>query len=187
MQNLDVTKLKTLLEKYSVSLEDFISHFNFDGDVNIDDIILYLENVKQDKENETLQRKENINKERKDYLDKMIKQTQEKNREILPLTNICEDNDCLYIEMVIPKLNKENINITIEDQYLKVKGKYECSDMKDRKYHQYEFKLIDFKKEILLGDFLDLESVTSKYKDGILSINIKKQIRPSIKKEIIIK
>lgn len=91
-------------------------------------------------------------------------------------TNFYEDENNYKLEVLIPGVKKENINILVEGQKLKVE--IDVNNEKkseDNNYILKEFKIDSFKKIYPLPKNSDLEKISSKYVDGILYICVPKK------------
>ena len=77
------------------------------------------------------------------------------------------DDKCHYVELALPGLNKKDINLTINDNYLSLS--YEHS--KDDKNSIWNKS---FNRKIKLPHNIKKDGVSAKLKDGILSITIEK-------------
>ncbi len=89
--------------------------------------------------------------------------------------NLYETDKNYVLEIAVPGLNKDNIDISFEGQYLTVKGNYkdESSDEK-RYYHVQSFQRSDFTRTITLPSKVDVDNIKAKVKDGILQLDVPK-------------
>ena len=101
------------------------------------------------------------------------KYSDEQGGEREPLTDIIEAEDHVAITLELPGVEKEDINMEIEEETLIIDV-----DTESRKYH----------KELKLPENLDSESIEATYKNGVLDIVIKrKKEKPKKGKRINIK
>jgi len=104
-----------------------------------------------------------------------------------PDINISETDNKLSIEVEIPGMKKEDINIGIENGALTISGERKNkSEEEGRKYHRVETHFGTFERSFQLPDNVDEESVEATYADGILQIDINKK-EEKVKKQIEIK
>ncbi len=104
-----------------------------------------------------------------------------------PDINISETEKKLSIEVEIPGMKKEDINIGIENGALTISGERKNKSEEDgRKYHRVETHYGMFERSFQLPDNVDEESVEAAYADGILQIDINKKDE-KVKKQIEIK
>lgn len=96
---------------------------------------------------------------------------------IEPDTDIEEADDKYIITMNIPGADNGNIKVKLEENVLNVSAvtmqKYE--ETKDRNYIRMERSSGSIQRVIPLPAPVDNESMTSTYKDGILTITVKKK------------
>ena len=91
-----------------------------------------------------------------------------------------DDNVTLYVEL--PGIDKENISVNIEDKVLTIKGerKFETEEKKES-YYRRERSCGSFKRSFSLSDDILTDEVSADYKDGILTITLKKD---TVKEEV---
>ena len=77
------------------------------------------------------------------------------------------DDKCHYIELAFPGLNKKDINLTINDNYLSLSHD-SSQDDKNSIWNK------SFNRRIKLPNNIKKDGVSAKLKDGILSIKIEK-------------
>jgi HSP20 family protein len=77
-----------------------------------------------------------------------------------PLTDVIEAEDHIAITIEIPGVEKQDIDIDLDDNLLTIDV-----DTESRKFH----------KELDLPDGLDLNSIEATYKNGVLDIEIKRK------------
>jgi HSP20 family protein len=95
-------------------------------------------------------------------------------------TNVRETEKTYEIEVLMPGASKENINIDITDDVLKVSysNKIE-SKTENEKYLRQEWGYTNFNKEFLLPENVDRENINASYKDGVLSLSVNKVPQPA--------
>ncbi len=87
-----------------------------------------------------------------------------------PLSNIIEHAEGYTIELATPGYSREDMSINVKNGVLIVEGTQEISD--EANYSRREFGLGNFTKRFRLGDDLDRDSISAKYSDGVLSIEV---------------
>jgi len=98
-----------------------------------------------------------------------------------PKLNILEYSDRLEIEAELAGLTKDDIDIKIEDGILTLSGLHQSGNHKEGKkeeeprYIVRELRRSFFKRDIVLGDTLDEESVNATFNNGVLTITIDKK------------
>jgi len=104
-----------------------------------------------------------------------------------PDINISETDKKLSIDVEIPGMKKEDINIGIENGALTISGERKNRNEEEgRKFHRVETHYGTFELSFQLPDNVDEESIEATYTDGILQIDINKK-EEKVKKQIEIK
>jgi len=104
-----------------------------------------------------------------------------------PSINISETEDQFSIEVEIPGMKKEDININIENNRLTISGERKQKAEEDgRRFHRVETTYGSFERSFQLPDHIDEESIEASYKNGLLHINMGKR-EEKLKKQIAIK
>lgn len=92
-----------------------------------------------------------------------------------PMVNIDETKDAYHVEAELPGVKKEDIDVSIKDDYLVIKGeKKSFNEEKKDQYHRVERSHGSFYRTIALPGDIDQENISAELKDGLLSIEIKK-------------
>jgi HSP20 family protein len=93
----------------------------------------------------------------------------------MPLTNITEDAKKYKIEAELPGLDKEDINISIIDDRLEIKGETEKeSKEEERGFTRREYKSSSYFRRFKLPDNVDGNKIDANLKNGRLQISIPK-------------
>ena len=103
-----------------------------------------------------------------------------------PKVNIYEYDDKIGIVAEIPGLDKKNVSVEVEDQVLIISGDKHGFDSDGGKCITRELKQSAFTRSFNLGEHLDGEGVSAKFKDGMLSISVPK-IEPEKPKKHFVK
>ena len=96
-----------------------------------------------------------------------------------PLTNVVETKDEYELEIALPGYKKEDIDIKVENDVLKIKG--ECHFKKRpviKKFFRKEFGLESFDFSLLLPENVQDDAIVAEYDNGLLSIRIPKSSEP---------
>ena len=109
------------------------------------------------------------------------------NQGAYPKVNIYEYDDKIGIVAEIPGLDKKNVTVYVEEDVLIISGdKHGNVRMEDGgKCITRELKQSSFKRSFNLGEYLDGENVSAKFKDGMLSISIPKKEPEQPKKKFV--
>jgi HSP20 family protein len=102
----------------------------------------------------------------------------------MPTVDISETENNFQVEVSLPGMNKDNINIDLDNGHLTISGerKFENEET-DKNYHRVESSYGSFSRSFQLPDSIDEESIDAKYENGVLNINIKKS-EEKVKKQI---
>lgn len=85
------------------------------------------------------------------------------------LSNIIRNENNYIIEMAIPGFTKDNINIAVDGNILKVNG---SKEILETKFIKREFRLDEFERTYNLPKTVDLDKIEATVNDGILRIYI---------------
>jgi HSP20 family protein len=97
--------------------------------------------------------------------------------------DIWEDEKNVYVDLALPGINIENVDIEVEDNILKVSGKAEeKKEEKKENYYRKEIRRGAFQKVLHLPAKVSEEGASATYKDGILHITLPKEKKEKVKK-----
>ena len=92
-----------------------------------------------------------------------------------PKVNVYEYDDKVGIVAEIPGLNKKQLNVEVEEGILTISGdKHNTFENDGAKVLRKELKQSSFKRSFELGELLDGDNISAKFKDGVLSVSIPK-------------
>ena len=107
------------------------------------------------------------------------------NRNWAPAFDIRETEEAYTFEAALPGLTKKDIEVTVRDGVLSISGEREEREtLKDETVHTTELRRGAFSRSFSFPGEVDDESVDARYKDGMLTINVKKltPVEPDRKK-----
>ena len=97
----------------------------------------------------------------------------------LPAVNTREEDDAYYIEVDLPGVKKEDIEITTEDNILTISGERKLKkESKEDDYYKVESAYGKFSRSFTLPEKVDTSKIEAKNENGVLEIVI-----PKIKEE----
>ena len=99
-----------------------------------------------------------------------------------PKVDVADYDDSIVIIAEIPSLNKDALNIDIEDGILSISGDKHQLDDDNVRYIRKELKHSSFRRSFQLGELLDTDKVSANFEDGVLRIEIPKK-EPTIPKK----
>ena len=99
------------------------------------------------------------------------------NQGAYPKVNVYEYDDTIGIIAEIPGLDKKDVTVDVEEQVLTISGDKHAGgfDTTGAKCITRELKQSSFKRSFNLGEHLDGDGVSAKFKDGLLEILIPKK------------
>lgn len=102
----------------------------------------------------------------------------------VPSIDVSETDNQFLISAELPGMNKEDIDISLENSRLTISGErsFEKED-KGKKYHRIESSYGSFERSFQLPDNIDAESISASYENGLLKISIDKS-EEEVKKQI---
>lgn len=98
---------------------------------------------------------------------------------LMPAINVKESEAAFEVEFAAPGFSKDDFKITIDGDILNVSGKKEeKKEEKEADYSIKEFSYNSFKRSIKLPKTVTTENdVKATYKDGILKLNLQKEVK----------
>lgn len=97
------------------------------------------------------------------------------NRTWMPSVNIRETEQAFFVEAELPGLTKKDIDITLENNILKLSGERRFEkDTTEESYHRVERSYGTFMRTFSLPSQVNAESVKATFKDGVLTIEVPK-------------
>ncbi len=98
-----------------------------------------------------------------------------------PAVDMYEDKDNIVIETQLGGIDPEQVNISIENNVLSIKGESEKkSEVEDKNYYRKEIRRGSFYRSIPLPTKVDGENARAVNEDGILKITVPKakEVKP---------
>lgn len=93
-----------------------------------------------------------------------------------PKVDVFEENENIVFEIEAPGVNKDDIDISIEDNRLVIQGerREQREAGEERDYYRSERFFGTFQRSFTLPDTIDAESVEALYDDGVLTVSLPK-------------
>ena len=99
-----------------------------------------------------------------------------------PLVDVSEDAAAYHIHSELPGVNKDDMQLSVDNQILSIRGKRESKhEEKDKKFHRVERSYGTFSRSFSLPEEADVENIQANFKDGILEVVIPKTERKKVK------
>jgi HSP20 family protein len=120
-----------------------------------------------------------------DILDEFFNESLNYRRDsFMPSVDISETETNFEVSVALPGMNKEDINVDLDNGRLSISGERTFEKEEEGKnYHQVESKFGSFNRSFQLPDSIDEESIEAKYENGVLTITIAKN-EEKVKKQI---
>jgi len=95
--------------------------------------------------------------------------------DFLPTINTREGEYAYHIEVDLPGIKKEDVDIKIEDNTLVVSGERKIkNEIKEDEYYKIESSFGKFSRSFSLPEEVDVENIHAESKDGVLEIVLPK-------------
>lgn len=97
--------------------------------------------------------------------------------------DVFEEKGNIIAEMNIPGIDPEKINVSVEDNHLRVNGsREEEKETKEKHYYSKEIRRGSFERMVRLPYGVEKGKVEAEYKDGVLRITMPKLSKAPEKK-----
>jgi HSP20 family protein len=96
-------------------------------------------------------------------------------RRWMPALDVTETKDAYLIDVEVPGLRPEDINVTVDQGMLTIQGERRSEEEKaDRSYHRIERHYGSFRRSISLPRDVDASRVQATYQNGVLRLEVPK-------------
>jgi HSP20 family protein len=95
-------------------------------------------------------------------------------RYFVPTTDIFETEDALTVVMEVPGVGKEAVDISVENDVLKIEAKIDSSKYDGMEPLYTEYNVGHFARSFTLSNKIDRQQIGAKLEDGILTLTLKK-------------
>lgn len=96
----------------------------------------------------------------------------------LPPVNISQDEKNVYVEIEVPGLTMENLEVEVIDNKLTIKGSHEQVSEENRTYHRRERSNEEFTRRFNLNTEVVSQDIEAVLKNGVLIVTLPK--RPEV-------
>ena len=100
------------------------------------------------------------------------------------LTNIYSDEAGFNLELALPGYQRENFNVSAEDQFLIIKATAENQEIEDENFLRKEFSVSSFERRYSMPKKVDADAINASYQNGILTIKLPFKPEVVIKREV---
>ena len=102
-------------------------------------------------------------------------QKEDRDLAFTPTVNTREGDDAYYIEVDLPGVKKEDINIDVDDNTLTISGERKLKEEhKEDNFYKVESVYGKFERAFSLPEDVDTEKIEAEHKNGVLEIKIPK-------------
>jgi HSP20 family molecular chaperone IbpA len=115
----------------------------------------------------------------------LVQEETERTREcrcFIPRTDIYEIDDNIILELDMPGINENAIEITLEKNILNVKGYAQIDDPGDYSLALAEYEIGDYERNFRISDAVAKDKIDARYKDGVLRLTLPKAEQAQPKK-----
>lgn len=104
--------------------------------------------------------------------------TREEGRYLSPPVDIYENDDGLVVLVDLPGVDKDGVDLRVDDDVLSIHGRSSYREVKDPLYS--EFSLANYYREFRLSDVVDQARISAELKHGVLTVTLPKaeRVRP---------
>src|SRR6201997_2159035 len=95
-------------------------------------------------------------------------------RIFLPTADIYETQDALSVVLEVPGVEKNNVDIRVEDGVLKVEGRLDFSKYQGLQPLYTEYNVGHYSRSFRLSSKIDQNKIAAELKDGVLSLKLPK-------------
>jgi len=105
--------------------------------------------------------------------DQTVPSTREESRTLSPPVDIFENKDGLVVVADLPGVEKDKVDVRVENNVLTIKGTTASTLPATPQYREYE--LLHFFRQFELSETMDQEKIKAEMKHGVLIINLPKK------------
>ena len=92
-----------------------------------------------------------------------------------PPADVSETDEAYLIELDLPSVPRDAINVTVKDGVLTVSGERKPANGGDARRHRVERRCGEFFRSFRLPEDVDEDSIAAAVKDGLLSLSLRKR------------
>ncbi len=95
-------------------------------------------------------------------------------RVFLPTTDIFETDQALAVVMEMPGVNKDKVEINLENGVLTIEGKIDFGKYQDLQPVYTEYNIGNYRRSFTLPETIDQEKIKAEMSDGVLMLSLAK-------------
>ena len=95
-------------------------------------------------------------------------------RYFVPSTDIYEGEDAMTLVMEMPGVEREDVNVQLENDVLRVEGRIDFAKYEGLEPVYAEYNVGHFTRAFTLSDKIDQDGISAELVDGVLTLTLKK-------------
>ncbi len=95
-------------------------------------------------------------------------------RYYVPAADIFETDDALTLLLEMPGVSKDNVDVQIENDVLRVEGKIDYAAYKDIEPVYTEYNIGHYARAFTLSNKIDRDGIAARVEDGLLTLTLPK-------------
>ena len=95
-------------------------------------------------------------------------------RTFVPMTDIYETDQALTLVMEMPGVEREDVNVQLENDVLRVEGRIDFAKYEGLEPVYAEYNVGHFTRAFTLSDKIDQDGISAELADGVLTLTLKK-------------
>jgi HSP20 family protein len=95
-------------------------------------------------------------------------------RYFIPSTDIYEGEDALTLVMEMPGVERDDVNVQLENDVLRVEGRIDFAKYESLEPVYAEYNVGHFTRAFTLSDKIDQDGISAELADGVLTLTLKK-------------
>ena len=116
-----------------------------------------------------------LNEFMKSFNDVKVSKEPEEMVDFVPAVNTREGKDAYHIDVDLPGIKKENVDVSVDNNVLKISGSREIKEeVKEEDYYKVESSYGTFSRSFTLPENVDIENIRAVSEDGVLEVIIPK-------------
>ncbi|MFC1668822.1 Hsp20/alpha crystallin family protein [Spirochaetota bacterium] len=111
-----------------------------------------------------------------------VKTNHDQNNEcvLVPLTDVYENSEKYSLVFEMPGVEKENLDITIDNDVLEINGKTSPFETEGKELKYSEYNLHNYQRKFKIGNEINHNKVEANLTDGVLTLDLFKseEVKP---------
>jgi HSP20 family protein len=95
-------------------------------------------------------------------------------RYYIPYADIYETDDALAVVLEMPGVEKNDLNVALENDVVRVEGQIDFSKYKDMEPVYAEYNVGHYARSFVLSNKVDREKISANLEDGVLTLTLPK-------------